>query len=248
MTERTCGLVESVEDGDDETSRLPRLALRARSALVAAAATGLGAFPAATPFGPLDLCYVVKTWRPGVPGLFPGRAYRRGFVHSLSGLPDVSVEGVCAYFKSLCDAAEQEAAASRWLPTVLVMGEWTIEEAEFCFYAPFSRADVRLRVRVPGTLSESTVGGRAEAGGLPLPTTHLGPCGAALWREARLGSMLRALRLERCAPSWVRCHGWTPPPQLRAWAPPPTLTLELEAEFLSLGEPAVSILESVHID
>eukprot|EP01045_Picozoa_sp_COSAG04_P033940 COSAG04_NODE_7225_length_1165_cov_1.742964_2_plen_187_part_01 len=181
MTERTLGLVEAVMPPPLEPKPLepPRpCALRARAQLVTG--RGGGGWGEDAAFGPPDLCQVVKAWK-GVG--FSRRAYRQSFHHLLSGF-DVSVEGGCAYFRELCDAVEPLA----WLS--MSAGEWAVEEAELCFYAAFSRADVRLRVRAPGAVTQLAV----TADG-----TTMG-CSAELWAEARLCSMLRSLEVARLGP------------------------------------------------
>ena len=141
MTERTLGLVEAVEDSEGHA---PELVLRERAAFLSAAGRG-ETCAGASEFGPMDLCYVAKAWR-GI--AFGDRAFRRGFYHYVAGL-DTSIEGACAYFSQLGSRAEP---SSWWRPAA---GEWVLEEAVFCFYAPFTCTDIQLRIRLPGSIVRS---------------------------------------------------------------------------------------------
>ena len=209
MSERLVGVVEAVEAVGDDNG-----ALAARTARVKAVGSGESTW-GEHDFGPHDLCRLGKTWR-GI-GI-KSHAYRQGFYHLMSGL-DVSVEGACAYFRQLQDAVEPVA----WLS--MTAGQWAIEEAEFCFYAAFSQVDVRLRVRVPGQVTQLVVG--------PDGTTM--GCPEDLWLEARLCSILRSLELMRLGPAQV-LRGGNVSACLRVWDPLPVRGgIAAEQEFLTLA-------------
>lgn len=209
MSERLVGVVEAVEEPGDDAA-----ALAARAARVKAVGKGESTWGEHA-FGPHDLCRVGKTWR-GI-GI-KSHAYRQGFYHMLSGL-DASVEGACAYFRQLQDAVEPVP----WLS--MTAGQWSIEEAEFCFYAAFSQVDVRLRVRAPGNVTQFVLG---------VDGTTMG-CSEELWLEARLCSILRSLELARLGPAQV-LRSWTVPSCLRVWDPLPIRGgFAAEQEFLCLA-------------
>eukprot|EP01046_Picozoa_sp_COSAG06_P086311 COSAG06_NODE_32924_length_498_cov_0.646617_1_plen_96_part_10 len=96
MTERLRGVLAAVEEPGAAAA-----ALAARTARVKAVGSGASTWGEYA-FGPHDMCRLGKTWRGA--GIM-SRAYRQGFYHQLSGL-DVSVEGACAYFRSLQNSVE----------------------------------------------------------------------------------------------------------------------------------------------
>ena len=175
----------NLDEGEPDRSP-PKRVLAARSAKVRAVAAETGRWSPADPFGPFDLCYVIKAWRgPG----WTNRVFRRGYYHHLSG-SDVSMEGACSYFTNLATAVEP----GRWLSSIT--GEWAIEEATFCFYAAFSQVDIRVTVRIPAVSSSASAAVNqfvVDKAGMTMG------CTAALWREVRLSAALRALGLSRLA-------------------------------------------------
>jgi hypothetical protein len=235
MSDRLCGVVEGVEPLP-ETKRV----LAARAAAVRAVADGAACWPAAEPFGPSDLCYTVKTWRGAG---WTSRAHRQGFYHHLSGA-NVTIDGCAAYFGRMTAMAEPAGFVKA------MAGEWTVEEATFCFYAAFSQADIRLTVRLPPAAAAARLAAAAVGGGgsssavTQLVVTKAGTamgCPPALWREARFCAGLRALGVSGLAaaagerPGLLAAELAVLPRCLAAFVPPAMRSAEGEEEFLQLA-------------
>ncbi|PWN43602.1 chaps-domain-containing protein [Ceraceosorus guamensis] len=120
--------------------------------------------------GPPDLCHVIKS---------SGRAAVKdvGSYHYVSGVDASSSAALAAYINSLTYELDQNQA---WFSA---KGGWKLKSGAYCCFNAFSRVDVRVEVRIPGSVDAYVVDLRGERH----ETTP------EIWQEVYLSALLRAI-------------------------------------------------------
>ncbi|PWN98775.1 chaps-domain-containing protein [Tilletiopsis washingtonensis] len=121
--------------------------------------------------GPPDLCHVIKSGR-------AASAKDIGSYHYVSGVDASSSAALAAYINSLTYELEQSQA---WFSTG--KSAYKLKSGAYCCFNAFSRVDVRVEVRIPGSVDAYVVDLRGER---HEPTPEI-------WQEVYLSALLRAI-------------------------------------------------------
>ena len=120
--------------------------------------------------GPPDLCHIIKsTGKSGSKDV--------GSYHYVSGVDASSSAALAAYINSLTYELDQN---PNWFTA---KGPHKLKSGTYCCFNAFSRVDVRVEVRIPGSVDAYVVDLRGER--------H--PPTAELWQEVYLSALLRAI-------------------------------------------------------
>ncbi|CAG8738196.1 5526_t:CDS:2, partial [Acaulospora colombiana] len=129
-----------------------------------------GANGNARELGPPDLCHVIKS---------NGKSGQKdiGSYHYVSGVDASTSASLAAYLNSLTYALEDN---STWFAK---NPQWKVRSGVYCCYNAFSRVDMRVDVKIPGTVHDYVIDIRGER---HEPTPEL-------WLETYLSAILRAI-------------------------------------------------------
>ncbi|MEW5305627.1 MAG: hypothetical protein WDW36_008157 [Sanguina aurantia] len=126
--------------------------------------------------GPPDLCWLQKATVSALTGAKAGEP--GGYYHHALGRDVSSSAAVAAYFASITMRVE----AVPWMRGFWNSNQVKVQRGFYCTYDPFTRADVRCELCIPG----GVVCGALDAGGQVHEVTP------ALWRNVQVAAFLRA--------------------------------------------------------